>query len=375
MNIYLKNLIFLFFTTFIFTSCNQDFATESPLDDFAGVKEVHLSGKKITLQSDSVLYDPRTLYVFDTLGICADNNGISGFSVVNLNTGAILKRFANTGGDSTKFNINTLTMNRESTSNGRFSILQSAPPYKVFTCNIDSLLKYKDYRPRLFYQFPNGFAFSNVLISNDSTIVGRMDFSKYDNKMLGLLNINTQKLYTSVSLPKVDNEKYNEYYNPENISWTKSVFNADIRFRPSGKEIAYFSEKGALIQILKLDDHGFKPKFQKLYYFPTFSIAHYENNITKSKIREDCKYGFNNITVTKDRIYALFNGKLADTDNPDDLTSSIVLVYDWNGKPIGKINLDSSCYKIEIDPNAPNIMYSLSSFKNIGLKKYNLPSF
>lgn len=98
----------------------------------------------------------------------------------------------------------------------------------------------------------------------------------------------------------------------------------------------------------------------------------YGNNTFKSKLTKECKYGFNSIAVTSDKIYALYNGNFTETDDINALSSSTIFVYDWNGAPLQKIKLDRACYQIAIDPLQPNLLFALNSFKNIGITKYKL---
>ena len=74
------------------------------------------------------------------------------------------------------------------------------------------------------------------------------------------------------------------------------------------------------------------------------------------------------MTVTKDKIYTLFNGS-----DKGDINCDNVLVYDWDGNPMQKIILDRKCIGIAIDEDNPKILYGLYGSTNMRLVKYKLP--
>jgi len=366
-----KRFYIIIINLFFIWACNSASSFKSPLDDFLSVDSITLKGQNIHMENDSTLYDPRTITLFDSLAIFNDNNGISGFSIVNLNNGKLIRRFAFTGGGDTNFNINSLTLRKIVNTEKKFSILETSPPYRVFLYDLDSLIKNNNYHPSSWFTFPKNFEFADILLLNNSSIFGKIDFSKYDSKMFGTLNIHNNKLVTAVDLPSINDPRYDEFYEKQNISWTKNTLLGSFMKRPNSGQMAYFSSKGALIQIFDINKN-FSVNFQKLYYLPDFTIVDHGNNVVSSLLTDDCKYGFNNIAVTKDRIYALFNGKPANTDKLSALSGNVILVYDWNGKPIQKIRLERSCYQIAIDPQKPHILYALSAFENKAIIKYNL---
>ncbi|SKB99459.1 TolB-like 6-blade propeller-like [Parapedobacter luteus] len=322
---------------------------ESPLQDFEAVPEIKLNSIKITLEHDSVLYDPRTINVFDSIAVFYDISGVAGFSMVNLLNGKLITRFAHIGDDE-NYDINTLSLSPIKGSTKEFSIYEGAPPYRVFKYNIDSLINSKTYSPELVCQLPKEVVFETPLVESDSVILGNITFTKLDNKFFGIYNLRQKTVTTGIDVPKFSSRRYKQYYQDENISWVKAVLGSNIGIRPNGREIASFSKRGGLFQIISIENHKPKVLTEKLYYMPEFVINEISENITKSMYTKNNKYGYNNITVTEDRIYALYNGKLTNTPGVESLSSNLVLVYDWAGKPINKILLDDEYYQIAIDP-------------------------
>jgi hypothetical protein len=370
----MRSHLFLIASTLLtfLASCSKDNSQNDPILDFQASPVNQLKGSAIKLESDSVLYDPRTLQVFDSVGVLYDNNGFTGFSIINLKNGRLIRRFAETGSGDNKFNINSLRLNRVRNSNTDFTLYETSSPHRIFKFNLNSLIKKSNYYPELLYGFPSEFTFVDPVYNTDSTVVGNISFSKLDDKVFGLINLKNDKLTTGIALTPTGNQRYKEYYDLENIGWTKSSFHGNLAFRPSGEEFAIFSNQGAWYQIAEARQNELTLLYEKLYYFPEFHIMELGKDIVKAKPTPGNRYGFNNITVTQKYIYTLFNGKKTETTNAESFSSNTVLVYDWSGKPVRKLVLDQSCYQIAIDPFRPGILYGLTAFKHIGIHKYNI---
>ncbi|TKC12413.1 hypothetical protein FA048_01995 [Pedobacter polaris] len=352
--------------------CDPSRDEEDPLNDFITLPKKSLVGTDIILKSDSVLYDPRTIHVFDSLAICYDNNGYTAFSIVNLNNGSLVRRFAQTGSGENQYNINSLGLNRIIKDQQHFTVYEASTPHRFFKFDLDSLIKDSHYAPRLISVLPTEFTFIDPILQSDSIITGNISFSQLDSKVIGRYNVINKKLITGIDLAKSQNDIFKEYYDIDNIGWTKSVLGGKLAAHPKGREIANFSARGAMYQIFNIKENNPKLIKEKLYYLPRFKILDLGHGTMKSKFTPTNRYGFNNITVTNDFIFALFNGKLTETSEANSLSSNIILVYDWNGNPVRKIILDKDCYQIAIDPQNANILYALTAFKNVGIRKFTL---
>jgi len=359
----------LFFTI----SCKNE---KSPLDEFANVKTLDLSGNEVHLNSDTILSLPYAFRVFDSLALFTDNVGKTGCTIVNLKTGKLLKRFAFAGDKSSEFNLSAISINSAINNKSVFTVLQLNEPYKIFRYNLDSLLHNAVYKPEPFYYFKD-FGYTNSFLLNDSTLFGQLSFSKFDNKMFGITNISSNKLITGIDVPKIDDKSLRNYYEDSlYYNLMKGLLDVKVRVRPgSNFEFASFSRMGAIIQIFDIDkDYNFKVKYEKAYYLPSFTIMRLPG-LNKPKFLPGSKYAFMDITVTKEKIYALFNGP--DLTNFREFCDD-VLVYDWGGKPLEKIKLDKKCRSISIDENNPKILYGLygspdGNSTSIHIVKYKLP--
>jgi len=360
--------ILTFQAIFLNAGCKRDI---SPLDDFAKVPDLVLKGEEIDLSGDTVLYSLGNFQVLDTLGIFNDNVGKSTYSIVNLRTGKLLKRFIYGGDGPTEFDVNSVSLNWSAYDSRVFSVLQANPPCRIVRYNLDSLLTKPDYQPApLFY--PKKFGYVNCWLLDDSTIFGQISYSQFDTKMYGITNLSSKKLLTGMDVPSSDNRSDQAYYSDSlYYKVLKNLLNLKVRLRPeSNFEFASFSKNGAVIQIFELDKAGsFKVNFEKVYYLPSFNIVS-GGGLIKPNTNPDSKWGFNDLAVTKEKIYALFNGPEL-TNAPSETHE--ILVYNWRGKPGQRLKLDRNCFSIAIDAKDPHLLYGLYGNDVIHLVRYKLP--
>jgi len=350
----------------LFAGCNifGDNDDINPETEFKNKQIYTIRSEEIKLAGDSILFKPFDFQIYDTLAVINDNTGEAGYSIINLKTGKLLKKFAFSGSGSSDFDINSVSMNASVDKKSTFSVVQVNSPCKVFVYKWDSLLTTAVYKPNPFY-YPKHFGFLNTFLLNDSTLFGRISFSKFDNKMFGALNMSSNKLLTGIDAPNPgDDTTYSK--------WLKIVMDDKVKYRPgSAYEFASFSYNGATVQIFKLDqDHNFQLEFQKIYYLPLFHIIK-SPNYTKPTMDPGTKSGFGSIAVTKDKIYALYNGPSLDNER-NDPASNTILVYDWTGKPVEKIKLDRHCGRIAIDENNPGLLYGLCGEMNTHIVRYKI---
>lgn len=355
------------------SACNT--SIKKPTDPFKDLKTIYLRDERVIVQYDSIMGDPRSLLLQDSLAFCYDNLGETGYSFFNLRSGKLIKRFAYSGNQDHQFNINALSMSPIAEMGSKVLLFQENPPFRLYRYDIDSLMRFKHYEPPYFYQLPDNIFFDNLLMLNDSILVGKMGLSNFDHNFFALLNRYSGKLITGIPLPNSTQKQYRKYYHKDVYSWTRATFGGDLKVRPGNhRQFAYFSTKGAYIQLFEIDENqSFKSIYQHLFYPPLFQVYKQSSHITYPVLLKDCLAGFNNITVTKDKIYALYNGKSAYDDDTKNLLADQILVYSWSGKPIELIQLDQPCYKIEIDPKDEKVLYCLRTFREPSIVRYALP--
>jgi hypothetical protein len=189
--------------------------------------------------------------------------------------------------------------------------------------------------------------------------------------MFGITNLASNKLITSLDVPHLNDKSFEYYYEPPYYNFLKAMLNAKVRYRPGSKyEFASYSTLGAVVQIFRIDtNYNFHIKYEKVYYLPSFSLIK-GPGYTKPIMSPGRKFGFNDVTVTKDKIYTLFNGPELTKLN---VYTDVLLVYDWNGHALNKFTLDRKCRNIAIDENNPKLMYAIYGDREVHIVKYQLP--
>lgn len=351
-------------------SCQKSYL--NPLDDFTDKNEIELFAKKIVLSSDTILFRPYTFQVYDSLAIFNDNTGEAGFSIIDLKSGELIKRFGFSGSEESELDINAISMENGTVNyDAVFSITQRNPPYKIFRYQWDSLITLLNYKPKpLFY--PQGFGFSHSFFLNDSTVFGKFSFSKYDDRTFGLINLSTNKLSTGVEVPGKESKKYYSEKDSLYFKYLNSRMDNRVAYRPGSLyEFASFSLKGAVIQLIKVDsDHQIEKKFQKVYYLPTFNILK-GPDYTKVVAGNNSKKGFNSIAANKEDIFALYNGPLSNDSEENFDNSDIILVFDWEGNPKYRIKLNKKVQSIAIDRVGLRYLYGVTD--SLQILKFTLP--
>jgi len=347
----------------------------NPTDEFTDVEKLSIKGNAVQFTSDTLFNDPRDLWVRGNSLYIQDNSDGKIFSILDLQSGNLVRRFASSGSSPTTFNISAVNLSMMA-NNTNLTLFQANPPMRIFKYSLDSLQTGDSfYAPPYLYQFPDKLYFKDIVLLNDSLMLGQMGISDIDDNLFGLLNLNTNELTTGLKLPANKRLNTDKYFSKNFMPWTRTVMQGKFCQNPKDDKLfAYFSEKGAVTEIFKITDQNkFESIKSRLDYLPSFEVLDYGNGTLSPVLDKDCKYGFNSVAATDTKIYALYNGQLIKGEGFDNLLSKTILVYSWDGKPVQKIMLDIPCSAIAIDPNNPKTMYALHSYKNIGVHKYTLP--
>lgn len=339
-----------------------------PTDAFKNLTTKYCKGEEIRLASDTTLINPLDIQIFDSLAICSDLAQSTGFSIVNLKNGNLVRRFAFGGNGPGEMNLLAVNFGRTNSSK-YITVYEQNSPHRMFKYSIDSLIRKRIYKPKEYCCMPREASFNYPLLINDSIIIGTVE--NKINYLLGFLNIRDHHFLQYNPIISVKGDQH--YLNKDMINWTLGRLHGKIVAKPHGNMIAYFSLKGAIMDISTINfaEAKINRSVYNNFYMPEFKIIG-GKDWSKAELMRNCKYGFNDVTCTDNKIYALFNGKLASTNEITDLFSNVILVYDWSGCPCETIILDESCYAISIDPDNPDYLYALRSFDKIGIRRYKL---
>lgn len=125
-----------------------------------------------------------------------------------------------------------------------------------------------------------------------------------------------------------------------------------------------------LIEIYDINGNLLKRKQGPDNFFPNIAKRSNGENITigsiggKSRDAYFCPVTYNN------EIYALYSGELFNPDN-NKLNHNKIFVFDWEGNPVRRYDLDTSIYAFTIDQRTGTI-YGLSDEPEYHLVKFNM---
>ncbi|WP_316824655.1 BF3164 family lipoprotein [Pedobacter miscanthi] len=150
------------------------------------------------------------------------------------------------------------------------------------------------------------------------------------------------------------------------VTWRNANENF-LFLQPKGQALvsAYrFTDK---IEIFNLSTGKSKVISGPENYQPEFNEAKLGSNNYRAERNEKTKFAFVNGCVTNQYIYLLYSGNNHMSENLD--YGKAIFVYNWNGKPIEKINLPSyiSCFTVKNDKEAYVFEVKDSSIKKIDL--------
>lgn len=142
---------------------------------------------------------------------------------------------------------------------------------------------------------------------------------------------------------------------------------------PTNDLIAYFHYKSGINGIISLGSE--KVTLAENFYWANNNKEVKSGNETKIYHDEKEINGFINATADEHYIYALYSGKRMNVTSMDELTktytSKYVYVFDWEGNPMERYELDQEVRSIAIDHKA-KILYAASYKNEPNLIRYNL---
>lgn len=361
---------FLLFVLIILTlySCNN--REINPLNLFQNVPSKILKGYSIKMINDTVLIDPRDLLIRDSVAIIYDINNEYAYSIINLSNGSLLKRIGQVGNGENKVDIGSLSMNKTLVG-GRFSATQINRPSKMIMYDLESFSNGNNSIDLTSIKLPKELYLSSTISLSNGSIFGAVSHPYLnDGHMYNLYVPESSEIFSFGELPDIGNDKY--YYKSDIINWTISSLNFYSVKHPSLDVVVTIARNGAGLFITKINaDNSIELINESFYYLPKFTVAK-GKKISKAVPHENNRMGFISITVTDKKIYALYSGKLIGDDGLDNLRSNQILVYNWKGEPIEKIELDRECYSISVDSNNPKKLFGLIGIDNTDVISYNL---
>lgn len=166
----------------------------------------------------------------------------------------------------------------------------------------------------------------------------------------------------------IDSEEMSRIKIPSQDSLPKGTLNnqAFLINHPSDSLVAYFHYTSGICGILDLKNKEKIDIKSNFYWATTNKKIKSGNKTITAHNKEDERNGFIAATSDENYIYTLYSGKSMNVNSVKELTnaflSNVVYVFDWEGRPIKKYQLDEEVRSITIDQK-DNVLYA-ASYKN-----------
>ena len=160
-------------------------------------------------------------------------------------------------------------------------------------------------------------------------------------------------------------KKPDNYYGmPDNIYAT--VFQGDYTVHPDNKKFAFATSMSGSIQFFDFTPESISLNTDLFFYHPSFT-----EEGTYATYKRDSKMGFPMIDSDSHYVYALYAGNKTLGEHIFSLGSDHILVYDWNGNPVKRYELEiplftfclnaagDKIYGVAFDPETIIVQYDL----------------
>lgn len=142
-----------------------------------------------------------------------------------------------------------------------------------------------------------------------------------------------------------------------------------LRVRPDGQAFVCADMYSGLIDFCRLVPGGMeRVKMQRLNY-PRVKIS--ESPVTLVQYWQENRFGFMDIAVTPERVYALYSGKTYERARQGAFECNRLLEYDWEGNLINSFDFDVALTGITYDDDE-GMLYGIAGDTEMSLVKLRL---
>jgi len=308
------NLIILKFI--IFASCSKDPCLSLFKDEKVIQSEI------INFKDKFPLANPFLLTKIDSFIILADVYDKKLFTIINLYDKNIY-RFGRIGHGPGEFLIGSFVCG----FNEKKDIYFYNPSFrKLYKANINNIIKYTNYNPIEILSF-NKQNISKLDLINDSLFIVQ---GKFGNYRLVLLN-NKGKILDSTL-------QYPEYKKTINPIFYELAFQGKVSVNSKSLKFVHITYKSSNIGFYKIINNKIVVIKEIFLKNPSMKLINLSGNIMTCLPDKNCIHGYLDVYTSNNFVYAIYNNKKVSEEN--NLLSSNVLVFDWDGKPIKILKLD-----------------------------------
>ena len=142
-----------------------------------------------------------------------------------------------------------------------------------------------------------------------------------------------------------------------------------LRVRPDGQAFVCADMYSGVIDFCRLISDGIeRVKLERLSY-PLTEIS--ENSVPRVLYKRENRFGFVDIAVTTERVYALYSGKTYKRDRQGAFEANCLFEYDWEGNLVRILDFDVALTGITYDSDE-RMLYGIVGDTGITLVKLRL---
>lgn len=330
-------------------SCNNK---ENQFREFYSSTE--LKGKRLAL--DSLLWNPTEMILLDSILIVNDHYNDQFASIISIKSGKLKKRFGIKGEGPGEV-LHPINISRN--ENG--ILLYSRPLRSVVKYSWHDLQTESTQNPVSLMKFKNSI--DKVVSLTDTTYIG-----------IGPFDGNSR--YIQVE-GEGDDANFLEFRYPKNSSNLPNelnylAFQANLSLKPDKSHFIAASIFSEQFEVFAIKDNRVT---DKIYEFNNVNISwndRSQGEFKQIEFLDDHETGFINVTTTDKYIYLLYAGRSKGEFKDKAFQSNTVLVYEWDGTPVIRYELDEDIYNLSVNSNN-SLMCGLIRGRDPDIILYPLP--
>lgn len=335
----MKKLYFIYLF-FLLVSCSNR-TKESPISFFSVEKRI--SGNECTINEDS-LAQIEGLLSCDSSLIVLDYHSGRSFTLFNLHKEECIGRFGKIGQGPEEIPLGCC-----GELNGQDFYIFYDNTGLIAKFAIDSLHSNINYNPLMLakYKIKEAF-FSQVIPLNDSLFLGAGTYK--NDYQFALFDKNSNTIDYGINIFNAQNEIYNTYH--------KFLSNQGVlRKHPTQNKFVYSINYSSNIDFIEILNN------EKISQIKSIRLRNPKSEPTNDgelyRVLPDTQspMGYIDIASNHKYVYALYTDKKMIDKNGkgNSFSSDLVLVFDWNGKPISKYKLDKEAFYITVNEKTNKI--------------------
>lgn len=362
--------IYIFFFVTIFLSCGKDsnnrdsFNIDSELvkkiDSYSSYDIQHISAKEsISSESFNLLGDIKKIgsYIF-----LLDKSSQPPLHIINSNM-QYIKGVGTMGRGPGEFLTPTSLHKSPNDTRGNNELCIYDGSLLRFTCFSESQLLNNDLsKPEQIYSINSKFGIPlHLSLLNDSLLISTGVFTSnkrivYHNLDSGLSEEIAGELPLKSQIP---------------ISALQHAYQSHISVKPDQSAYVLATRHADQLEIFRGNGELYKKIIGEKWFSPKFEVE-WVNDTPVMVSGGDLRFGYIDIAVTNEMIFALYSGRLREDGNAN--FGNYILCYDWLGNLKKIFTMDEYLFSIEIN-EVEGVIYGLEHYPNLSFNTYDITEY